>query len=71
MIVAVLDIFKAGGAYVPMDPNYPQERLAFMAKDADLRVILTQEKFQKHLSHLGGEHIHLDADWPVIGAGVL
>ena len=67
MIVAVLGIFKAGGAYVPMDPNYPQERLAFMAKDADLRVILTQEKFQEHLSHLGGEHIHLDADWPVIG----
>jgi amino acid adenylation domain-containing protein len=67
MIVAVLGIFKAGGAYVPMDPNYPQERLAFMAKDADLRVILTQEKFQKHLSHLEGEHIHLDADWPVIG----
>ncbi|MFA9562910.1 MAG: amino acid adenylation domain-containing protein, partial [Nitrospirota bacterium] len=67
MIVAVLGIFKAGGAYVPMDPNYPQERLAFMAKDADLRVILTQEKFQERLSHLGGEHIHLDADWPVIG----
>ena len=67
MIVAVLGIFKAGGAYVPMDPNYPQERLAFVAKDADLRVILTQEQFQEHLSHLGGEHIHLDADWPVIG----
>jgi amino acid adenylation domain-containing protein len=67
MIVAVLGILKAGGAYVPMDPNYPQERLAFMAKDADLRVILTQEKFQKRLSHLGGEHIHLDAAWPVIG----
>jgi amino acid adenylation domain-containing protein/non-ribosomal peptide synthase protein (TIGR01720 family) len=67
MIVAVLGIFKAAGAYVPMDPDYPQERLAFMARDADLRVILTQEKFQKHLSYLGGEHIHLDVDWPVIG----
>jgi amino acid adenylation domain-containing protein len=38
-----------------------------MAKDADLRVILTQEKFQKRLSQLGVEHIHLDADWPDIG----
>ena len=67
MIVAVLGILKAGGAYVPLDPNYPQERLAFIAKDADLRVILTQEKFQEHLSQLGAEHIRLDADWPVIG----
>ena len=67
MIVAVLGIFKAGGAYVPMDPNYPQERLAFMAKDADLRVIVTQEEFQKRMSRLGGKHIHLDADWTVIG----
>jgi non-ribosomal peptide synthetase component F len=30
-------------------------------------VILTQEKFQEHLSHLGAAHIRLDADWPVIG----
>ena len=67
MIVAVLGIFKAGGAYVPMDPNYPPERLAFMAKDANLGVILTQHKFQKRLFHLGGDHIYLDADWPVIG----
>jgi amino acid adenylation domain-containing protein len=67
MIVAVLGILKAEGAYVPMDPNYPPERLAFMTKVADLRVILTQEEFQEPLSHLGGEHIHLDADWPVIG----
>ncbi|MDX2502184.1 MAG: condensation domain-containing protein, partial [Deltaproteobacteria bacterium] len=66
MIVAVLGIFKAGGAYVPLDPNYPQERLAFFAKDADLHVILTQEKFQEHLSPLGVEQILLDADWPVI-----
>jgi amino acid adenylation domain-containing protein len=66
MIVAVLGIFKAGGAYVPLDPNYPQERLAFLAKDADLQVILTQEKFQEHLSPLGVEQIFLDADWPVI-----
>ena len=66
MIVAVLGILKAGGAYVPLDPNYPQERLDFLAKDADLHVILTQEKFQENLSPLGVEQILLDADWPVI-----
>ena len=37
-----------------------------IAKDADFRVIITQDKFQEHLSPLGVEHIRLDADWPVI-----
>jgi amino acid adenylation domain-containing protein len=68
MIVAVLGIFKAGGAYVPLDPNYPQERLAFMVKDADLRVILTQKKFQERLSQSGVKCLRIDADWPIIAA---
>jgi amino acid adenylation domain-containing protein len=34
MVVAVLGILKAGGGYVPLDPGYPQERLAYMLKDA-------------------------------------
>ena len=67
MIVAVLAILKAGGAYVPLDPDYPQERLALIAKEADLRLILTQEKLHEYLSPLGVERIRLDADWPVIG----
>src|SRR5437764_10873610 len=34
MIVGLLGILKAGGAYLPLDANYPQERLAYMLKDA-------------------------------------
>ena len=34
MLVALLGILKAGGAYLPLDPAYPQERLAFMTRDA-------------------------------------
>ena len=47
MIVGLLGILKAGGAYVALDPNYPQERLAFMLKDAGLSVVMTQERFLK------------------------
>jgi|GEM_PF-960638 len=43
MIIAILAVFKAGGAYVPLDPNYPAERLAFILKDAQLTVCLTQQ----------------------------
>lgn len=49
MICGLLAIFKAGGAYVPLDPAYAQERLAFMIEDADLSVILTQEKLRANL----------------------
>ncbi|NHZ80289.1 amino acid adenylation domain-containing protein, partial [Massilia sp. CCM 8695] len=40
MIVAILAILKAGGAYVPLDPAYPQERLAYMAHDAGIALLL-------------------------------
>jgi non-ribosomal peptide synthetase component F len=41
LIVGLLAILKAGGAYLPLDPDYPQERLAFMLADARVRVLLT------------------------------
>ncbi len=40
MIVALLAVLKAGGAYLPLDPGYPPERLAFMAADAGIAVLL-------------------------------
>ena len=44
LIVALLGILKAGGAYVPLDAGYPQERLAYMMRDANPRVLLTDSK---------------------------
>ena len=41
MLVALLAVWKAGGAYVPLDPSFPPARLAFMAEDSGLRVLLT------------------------------
>ncbi|GAB4570154.1 MAG: non-ribosomal peptide synthetase [Haliangiales bacterium] len=40
MVVAQLAILAAGGAYVPLDPGFPAERLAYMAKDAGLQLLL-------------------------------
>ncbi|MEE8523271.1 MAG: non-ribosomal peptide synthase/polyketide synthase [Thermoanaerobaculia bacterium] len=44
MVVAILGILKAGGAYVSLDPGYPAERLAYLLKDARMRVVVTEER---------------------------
>ncbi len=48
-VVGLLGILKAGSVYVPLDPGYPKERLAFMLKDAEISVILTQQQFLSNL----------------------
>ncbi len=46
MVIAVLAIWKAGAAYVPLDPLYPPDRLAFMAEDAAIAVLVTEENLR-------------------------
>src|SRR5215470_2317004 len=45
MVVGLLAALKAGAAYVPLDPAYPIDRLGYMAHDAGVRLIVTQERF--------------------------
>ncbi len=42
LAVALLAVLKAGGAYVPIDPEYPDERRAFMVEDSGAAVLLTE-----------------------------
>ncbi|GFZ92173.1 non-ribosomal peptide synthetase [Okeania sp. KiyG1] len=62
MVVGLLSILKAGGAYVPLDPHYPPSRLNYMVEDAQLSVILTQEKWQHHLPQTTAQVICLESD---------
>ncbi len=45
MLIALLGILKAGCAYVPMDPEYPTERLHYMAQDAGIKYLITQQSY--------------------------
>jgi amino acid adenylation domain-containing protein/thioester reductase-like protein len=60
-IAAVLGVLKAGAAYVPLDPSYPDERLRYMAADADIRLQLTKESLAESFS----EPIALDRPVPI------
>ena len=62
MVVALLGILKAGGAYLPLDPAYPKERLAFMLKDAQGPVLLTQQRLRAALPEHSARLVLLDAD---------
>jgi amino acid adenylation domain-containing protein/non-ribosomal peptide synthase protein (TIGR01720 family) len=60
MIVALLGVLKAGCAYVPLDPSYPTERLRFMLDDANLSVVLTEEKLFQQLPDFEGQLVSVD-----------
>jgi amino acid adenylation domain-containing protein len=62
MVAAVLGVLKAGAAYVPMDPQFPRERLAFMAEDTKLAVLVTEEKLRGVVSAPGATVLSLDGD---------
>ncbi|MBG1269111.1 non-ribosomal peptide synthetase, partial [Nostoc sp. WHI] len=66
MAVGVLGVLKAGGAYVPIDPQLPQERLAWMLEDTCTGVLLTQNRLLSSLPVNQGRLVCLDADWEVI-----
>ncbi|MDZ7967784.1 MAG: amino acid adenylation domain-containing protein [Nostoc sp. DedSLP03] len=70
MIVGLLGILKAGGAYVPLDPAYPQERLAFMLEDAQVKVLLTQESLVATLPSHQAQVICLDSDTAIFSSSV-
>jgi amino acid adenylation domain-containing protein len=62
MVVGLLGILKAGAAYVPIDPTYPEERQTHMLEDAQVRVIVTEERLLSSLPVTDARHVCLDRD---------
>jgi hypothetical protein len=40
LVIGMLGILEAGCAYLPLDPDYPEERLEFMVRDAALPLLV-------------------------------
>jgi natural product biosynthesis luciferase-like monooxygenase protein len=68
MVVGLLGILKAGGAYLPLDPDYPQQRLAYVLEDAGVRVLLTLQSMSEQLPPHQARVLYLDTDEQPSGA---
>lgn len=55
MPIASIGILKSGAAYQPLDPSYPPERLAFMVKDADAKLLIADESLLELLPDYKGD----------------
>ncbi|MEW2619099.1 amino acid adenylation domain-containing protein [Streptomyces sp. NPDC048106] len=60
LVRAALGVLRSGGAFLPLDPQHPTERLAFMAADSGMKVLLTQRPLDGTVP-FDGPVLHLDA----------
>lgn len=62
MVAAVLAVLNTGAAYVPLDPSFPSERLAYMAGDADLAMLVSSDKYSGLFTLARTRQLLLDVD---------
>ena len=46
MIISILAVLKSGAAYIPIDPTYPKDRIDYMLKNSNAKILLTQDKLK-------------------------
>ncbi|SEK31457.1 non-ribosomal peptide synthetase/MFS transporter [Streptacidiphilus jiangxiensis] len=62
LAVGMLAALKAGACYLPLDPEQPPARLAFLLRDADVRVLVTDEETRPLFPEYQGPELLLDGD---------
>ena len=65
-LIGLLGILKAGGAYLPLDPDYPQDRLSFIIRDAQPDVLITCTSQVEAIHGHEAKVVDLQNDWEVI-----
>ena len=59
MLISILAILKSGGTYLPIDPEYPENRIEFMLKDSEAKLLLTRKSIEKEFKY-AGKRIYLE-----------
>src|SRR5262249_49853359 len=60
MVIGQLAVLKAGGAVVPLDPEYPDERLAFILEDSGARLVVTDRAHRHRVTAPAADVICID-----------
>ncbi|MCK1795233.1 amino acid adenylation domain-containing protein [Streptomyces sp. XM4193] len=63
LVRAAVGVLRSGGAFLPLDPRLPADRMAFIAGDSGMRVLLTQTELRE-LVPFDGPVIRLDEPQP-------
>ncbi|MBV1948805.1 non-ribosomal peptide synthetase [Streptomyces sp. BV129] len=63
LVRAAVAVLRSGGAFLPLDPQHPTDRLAFMAEDSGMSVLLTQRALTGAVP-FDGPVLLLDEDAP-------
>lgn len=58
--IAAVGVSKAGAAYQPLDPSYPPERLNFMMKDANTKLLIADKELLSLVPDYKGAILTLD-----------
>ena len=62
LIAAVIGVMKAGAAFVALEPSYPSERLALMAKDSSAACIICNAQSASVAARIDCLNLDLDHD---------
>jgi len=68
MMIGILGILKAGGTYLPIDPDYPADRIQFMLKDSNAKILINKSESprQRHpIKNINGQDKN-PSDWMVL-----
>ncbi|WP_026475901.1 non-ribosomal peptide synthetase [Alkaliphilus transvaalensis] len=44
MVISMLAILKAGKAYIPIDSSYPKDRIQYILRDSNIKLLITEDK---------------------------
>ena len=66
LITTLVAVLKAGGAFVAMNPEFPEERLAFIGEDTGAKLVITSLAHRARLSSAVNEVLTLEEAEPLI-----
>ncbi len=64
LALSVIAVLKAGAAYIPLSPDFPEERLRYILKDAGANVVIAEPSFLENAA--SGTTRRFFPDWPKI-----